>query len=220
MPKPFDRRHFLKTAGCAVAVGPALLAAPRAFAAETIPDDKDSLFLIGPRPNSPPLMSTLISMMAYMREMVLHSVKGLSQADLDFLLDGKANTIGAMLMHLAATETYYGLHTFNGMKWGTFPSAAKEKWDVPMNLGEPARKTIKGHPLDYYLQALSESRAHTLAELKKRDDKWLLTVEKDEGGAANYFWMWFHVCEHESNHNGQIKLVKGRLPGKAGKGGE
>jgi hypothetical protein len=23
---------------------------------------------------------------------------------------------------------------------------------------------------------------------------------------------WFHVCEHESNHNGQVKWIKRRLP--------
>ncbi len=221
MPKSFDRRHFLKTAGCAVAVAPALLAAPHALAAETIPDDEKSVSLLGPKQGYTPLIGTLVSMLTWMRRVVLMSVKGMSQADLDFLLDGKANTIGAMLLHLAATETYYGLHTFDGLEWGKWSDAIKQKWDVPMELGDAGRKNIKGHPLDYYLQALNESRARTLAELKKRDDKWLFAVDKDFfGGPTNNFCKWFHVCEHESNHNGQIKLVKGRLPGKAGKGGE
>ena len=80
---------------------------------------------------------------------VLMSVKGMSQQDLDYLHDTKANTIGALLMHLAATDTYYRLHTFGGKPWGSWDAEVKRKWDIAMNLGEPARKTIKGHNLDY-----------------------------------------------------------------------
>jgi len=145
---------------------------------------------------------------------MLSSVKGMSQKDLDFLLDEKANTVGALLMHLAATDRIYQLNTFEGNSLKELPAAYKEKWEVAMDLGEPARKSIKGNNLDYYLNLLGETREHTLAELKKRDDTWLLTVDKDWGwGPTNNYCKWFHVCEHESNHNGQIKLIKGRLPG-------
>jgi uncharacterized damage-inducible protein DinB len=135
----------------------------------------------------------------------------MSQADLDFLLDAKANTIGALLWHLAATDHYYGLNTFDGLKWDSWPDTEKKKWDVPMSLGDPARKAIKGNGLDYYLNLLHETREHTLAELKKRDDKWLMAIDKDFG--ANNYGKWFHVAEHESNHDGQIKFLKSRLPG-------
>jgi uncharacterized damage-inducible protein DinB len=149
-------------------------------------------------------------MLAFTRVQVLNSVRGMSKQDLDFLLDGKANTIGALLLHLAATETYYGLSTFGGLGWGSWSDDIKKKWDIPMNLGEPARKAIKGNALDYYLTILGESRERNLAELRKRDDKWLALV--DQRGANNYA-KWFHVAEHESNHNGQIKFLKSRLPG-------
>ena len=102
-------------------------------------------------------------------------MKGLSQQDLDFLLDAKANTIGALLLHLAATDTYYQMNTFGGMKWDSWPDEVKKKWDIPMNLGEPARKAIKGNSLDYYLDALHQAREKSLAEFRKRDDKWLAT---------------------------------------------
>jgi hypothetical protein len=47
--------------------------------------------------------------------------------------------------------------------------------------------------------------------LKKKEDKWLAAMDTDAG--ANNFAKWFHVAEHESNHNGQIKFLKSRLPG-------
>ena len=118
-------------------------------------------------------------MLAFTRQQVLHNVKGMSQADLDYLLDAKANTIGALLYHLAATDHYYGLNTFGGMKWDSWPDEEKKKWDIPMNLDEPARKAIKGNNLDFYLNILHETREKTLAELKKRDDKWLTIVDKE-----------------------------------------
>jgi hypothetical protein len=31
--------------------------------------------------------------------------------------------------------------------------------------------------------------------------------------SANNYAKWFHVAEHESNHDGQIKLLKSRVPG-------
>jgi hypothetical protein len=88
-----------------------------------------------------------------------------------------------------------------------------------MKLGEEGRKQIKGNNLDYYLSTLSEVRENTLKEFKKRDDKWLMKVDKEWGwGPTNNYCKWFHVCEHESNHNGQIKWIKSRLPGAKGTG--
>ena len=153
-------------------------------------------------------------MMAFTRSQVLMSTKGLSTEQLDFLLDAKANRIGALLMHLAAVETFYQLNTFDGVNWGSWPDSIKQRWEVSGGLDEPARKAIQGNHLDYYLNLLTETHEKSLAEFRKRDDKWLMTVDKDWGwGPTNNYCKCFHVAEHESNHNGQIKLIKGRLPG-------
>jgi uncharacterized damage-inducible protein DinB len=204
-----NRRLFLKAGIGLVATSTALTSlslAPLATAA-----DDDESWVIGPQPGYSPQVGILVSQLHFTRQQVTNNVKGMSQADLDFLLDAKANTIGALLYHLAATDHYYALSTFGGIKWGSWPEDEKKNWDVPMNLGDPARKAIKGNNLDYYLNILHETREHTLAELKKRDDKWLMILDKDFG--ANNYGKWFHVAEHESNHDGQIKFLKSRLPG-------
>ena len=172
---------------------------------------KATSWLVGPQAGYSPEIGTLVSMLHFTRMQVEHNVKDLSTADLDFLIDAKANTIGALLLHLAATETYYGMNSFGGIKWGSWSDEVKKKWDIPMNLDEPARKAIKGNSLDYYLNALHESREKNLAEFRKRDDKWLTVVDSDMG--MNNYAKWFHVAEHESNHDGQIKFLKNRLPG-------
>jgi uncharacterized damage-inducible protein DinB len=159
-------------------------------------------------------------MLTWMRKTITGTIAKLKRQELDFLIDDKANTIGALAMHLAATEVFYGLHTFHGMEWGKFPAADLEKWDVAMKLGEPARKTIKGHDAAYYLAALAEARGRTLAELKKRDDAWLFAIDpKFFGGQpTNNYAKWFHVVEHEANHRGQIRWIAKRFPGAKGGG--
>ena len=119
-----------------------------------------------------------------------------------------------MLLHLAATETYYQMNTFEKIKWDSWPDAVKQKWDPAMNLGDAGRKTIKGNELGYYLDALRETREKSLAEFRKHDDAWLMAVDQTwPWGPTNNFCKWFHVCEHESHHAGQIDMLKKRLPG-------
>ncbi|MEX2234034.1 MAG: hypothetical protein WD824_17850 [Cyclobacteriaceae bacterium] len=109
-----------------------------------------------------------------MRHIILQPVQGLTVEQLDYLHDPNSNTIGGMLLHMAATERYYQLNTFDNVKWGSWSDDIKKKWDIPMNLGEEGRKHIKGNNLDYYLNILKETREKTIEEFKKRDDDWLI----------------------------------------------
>jgi hypothetical protein len=199
-----NRRSFLQSAAAS-----ALAFSIPVHAAETDAN------VLGPRPGYSPQIGTLVSEMTWMRRAVLSSVNGMTQEQLDFLLDSKANRIGALLLHLAATEKLYQLNTFNGVgPADLFKSAAFKDWVVPMGLDEPARQAIKGHPLDYYLTILQDTRETTLAEFRKRDDQWLMAVDKSwPWGPTDNLCKWFHVCEHESHHTGQISLLRGRVPG-------
>jgi len=213
-----DRRRFLKASALISAVVTSMSIFTRTDWTQQLPQEEKPN-IIGPREGFSPQIGTLLSMMNWMRKAVLRSgtkfqKKDITLEQLDYLHDQKSNTIGAMLLHLAATERYYQLNTFDNMKWGSWDNSIKQQWDVAMNLGDEGRKTIKGHNVDYYLNILDETRESTIAEFKKRDDKWLMEVDNDWGwGPTNNFCKWFHVCEHESNHNGQIKWIKGRLPG-------
>lgn len=189
----------------------AFLNFPHPTSANTLPAE-DDMNVIGPRAGYSPHVGTLVSMMTWMRSVILSPVHGMSVEQLDYLHDDEANSIGSMLYHLAATERFYQIHTFEGKKWGDWSDADKKRFDVAMSLGDEARKKIKGNNLDFYLDMLNEVRQNTLNEFKKRNDDWLLTVDKEwPWGPTNNYCKWFHVCEHESNHNGQIKWIKGRL---------
>lgn len=210
--KPLARREFIKSSAVAASgtFGLTLISAS-AFGNESVRDERENV--IGPRAGFSPHMGTLLSMMTWMRSVILYPVKGMSVEELDYLHDSDSNSIGSMLLHLAATERFYQVHTFEGKKWGDWSDRDVERFDIAMNLGEEARNTIKGHNLDFYLSTLSEVRENTIKEFKKRDDTWLFAVDETWGwGPTNNYCKWFHVCEHESNHNGQIKYIKSRLP--------
>lgn len=211
-----DRRSFLRSSSafvCGLAGATAFLATGATAPAAEGSGAEQGPNVFGPREGYSPQIGTLVSMLNWMRGAILGPVRGLNVAQLDHLHDSKANSIGSLLLHLAALERLYQIHTFEGKKWGDFDDKTKKEWNLPAALGKEARKTIKGHELGYYLDKLKSVREQTLAELQKRDDAWLMQVDPDFGwGPTNNYCKWFHVCEHESHHNGQIKWLKSRLP--------
>jgi len=208
----FGRRNFIKSTTALTTGLTGIALFPQiGLAIDKTPEE--SIHIIGPKEGFSPQIGTLVSMLNWMRMVVLRSVTNMTKEDLDYLQDPKSNTIGAMLLHLAATEVFYQANTFEGRQ--DYNENEKAKWGAAMNLGDEGRKMIKGHNLDYYLSILKETREKTLVEFKKRDDKWLMAVDPQffAKQPTNNYCKWFHVCEHESNHNGQIKWIKSRLSG-------
>ncbi|MFY0625776.1 MAG: DinB family protein [Reichenbachiella sp.] len=173
----------------------------------------NSIYQIGPKEGYSPQIGTLLSTLTMMREWVIGTVKDLSIDQLDYQIDEESNSIGAMLLHLAATEKYYQLNTFDEMEWGTWSDEIKKEWDIASGLGAKGREKIIGNDIEYYLSKLEEVRAVTKKEFAKRDDDWIMKSEPFfNNELTNNYCKWFHVCEHESNHRGQMKFVIKRLP--------
>lgn len=210
-----NRRNFLKKSSLltvgALGATSALFASPHLAPLASF-SQEDDINIVGPKEGYTPQIGTLVSMMNWMRMVILAPVKNMSVSDLDYLVDENANSIGAMLMHLAATERFYQIHTFEDKQWGDWSQKDIDKWSVPSGLGEKARKQVKGNNYDYYLNELSTIRENTLKEFANRDDAWLMKVDTAfPWGPTNNYCKWFHVCEHESNHNGQFKFIKSRI---------
>src|ERR1700735_4165312 len=125
----------------------------------------EPLCVFGPRNGYSLQIGVFVSQLNGMRKVVLSRLQNLSIEELDWLPHPDANSMGALLMHLAAADVYSGLNTFGGVSWGRFSYEARKKWGVAMNLGQTARVRYKGFDLQYYMSHLSESRKHTLSEL-------------------------------------------------------
>jgi uncharacterized damage-inducible protein DinB len=208
----FDRRDFLK-AGTFLSVGLTGLTTSPLEAHNAFPMDENSMYMVGPVKGYTPYIGILASMLNYNRESIIRMVKDFSVEQLDHLLDKNSNSIGALLLHLAATDKFYQLNTFEGRE---FNEEEKKIWGAAMDLGDKGRAEIKGHDVKYYLDILAEVRNKTLEEFKKKDDDWMMAIDpkwSKPNRPLNTFWKWFHVCEHESNHRGQIAYQRSRLPG-------
>jgi uncharacterized damage-inducible protein DinB len=173
----------------------------------------EGMYVIGPIKGYTPHIGILVSMLNYNRQTIIEMVKDLSVEQMDYLHDPKANTIGSLLLHLGATEIFYQANTFEGRQ--DYNEEEKKIWGAAMALGDEGREKINGQDVNFYIQKITDIRQKTLDELKQKDDQWLLAMDPvwSKKEPFNTYWKWFHVCEHEANHRGQIAWLKSRLPG-------
>lgn len=106
------RRNFIQNSA-AITSGLVGLTSLNHFAdAKESPSAADSFFVIGPMEGYSTQIGTLVSMLNYNRYTIINMVKSMSMKELDYLHDANANTIGALVMHLGATEKFYQINTF------------------------------------------------------------------------------------------------------------
>jgi len=155
-----------------------------------------------------PAIGRLVCMMTYARSTTMAAVQGLSMAELDHLQDAASNSIGALLAHCAVVERSYQVLTFEERM---LSPAENELMSTALKLGDDGRRSLRGFPLEHYLDELAAVRRVTLEGLAARDDAWLersVTVAP----RINAHFAWFHVAEDEINHRGQIRWLRARLP--------
>ncbi len=150
----------------------------------------------------------MVNMLEDLKNRITEEVDSLTIEQTDFLFDENANRIGALILHLAATEYYYQVETLEERSWTEEESMF---WETPSSLGASTREKFKGKPIQYYLNIWNEVREKTLTGLEFKDDNWFQSEVDDN---VNYHWVWYHVMEHQANHMGQIALIKNRLPKK------
>ncbi|GAA5042608.1 hypothetical protein GCM10011506_45270 [Marivirga lumbricoides] len=147
----------------------------------------------------------LVAMMSITRSVTIQEVMKLSVKQLDFNDNNRWNSIGTLLKHIAALETWYYNLTFNGRDLN---SAERIFWQGALP-GELDLGLIKGNDIHYYLECLHNIRSQTIKELQNKEDEWLYV--QSVSGSNNYY-KWFHVMEDEISHRGQIKWIKARFP--------
>lgn len=167
--------------------------------------------VITPAPGFNPQIGLLVSTLEICRDTTIRWVEDLTIYQLDFLYDAHANTIGALLLHIAAIEAAIQESSFTGRSILDNPDRIK-KWRVPMNLGDQARREILRQPVEFYLQELEQIRNRTLEQFKQLDDEWLWQEFTWNNQVFNNYWRWYHVYEDEINHRGEISWLKSRIP--------
>lgn len=152
-----------------------------------------------------PKIGEMVYMLEDLKHRITEEVKDLNQAEVDFMYDEQANSIGALVMHLVSTESYYQTATLYGRAW---TEKEQERLGMAGELNPKVKSMLKGEPIAHYLDLWNEVRNKTLAVLKTKDDTWFASNIED---GLNYHYIWYHVMEHSANHMGQILTIKNRL---------
>ncbi|GMA61195.1 DinB family protein [Alicyclobacillus fastidiosus] len=147
----------------------------------------------------------LVSMMNCTRGKTVELVCRLSVEQLDYVHDEQSNSIGSLLLHIAAIETAQQIWSFQSRD---LTDSEFQQWGAALKLGDQARTEIRGNSSKMYLDCLNEVRSKTIAEFKKRDDTWL--NETVPAKRENQYYRWFHVMEDEISHRGQMKWLLNR----------
>lgn len=154
----------------------------------------------------PDKIGELVSMLEHARAVTLWEIGGLTQQQLDHLKTRHSNSIGALLLHIAAIEKVHQVISFEKRD---FTEEEMAYWGSAVNLGDEGRRDIKDRPLEFYLEELAEIRKETLKQLKTKDEAWLFEENTWPNGVSyNNYYLWFHVLEDEISHRGQIRMLK------------
>ncbi|WP_186577025.1 DinB family protein [Aquibacillus kalidii] len=151
----------------------------------------------------------LVFQLEHVREVTIQEISDLKVQELDHLNYINDNSIGALLLHIAAIEKVHQLISF---KERDFNKEEYSIWEAAIELGDKGRNQIHSLSVPHYIEKLQQVRADTLQHLKQKDDEWLMEKREWPNGIAyNNFYLWFHVLEDEINHRGQIRAIKRQL---------
>ncbi len=64
-----------------------------------------------------PKIGVMVYMLEDLKDRITQQVKELDQSQTDFQYDANANSVGALIMHLVSTESYYQVATLKGREW-------------------------------------------------------------------------------------------------------
>jgi len=139
-------------------------------------------------------------------------INGLTTDQLSWHPQPNVESIGTLLLHLAAIEHSYIQEDILRKPMG-------EEWKIafPIRFGIPQ---VSGEPLAFYEHKLDEVRAATRAVLADLTDRDLQRVVEPldpgdpDADPVEYSieWILYHLAEHEAHHKGQIAVMKRLLP--------
>ncbi len=157
-----------------------------------------------------PHIGYIVSEMILVRNETFRLAKDLSVKSLDYNFDDQSNSIGTLLLHIAALELKFQLDYFFDRSFSE-KEIKKFGGAFPFNMD---KRLVDSNPLAYYLDTLKEVRSTTLNEMKKLSDQWLekKIVLSNQQLLVNHHYELRHIIHDELCHQGQIKLILKRLP--------
>jgi uncharacterized damage-inducible protein DinB len=154
-----------------------------------------------------PLVATWLSALEDARGRTLRALDGVREGDLDWTPEGgAANTIGALLYHIAAIEADWLfadiLGPESGQEWPAelFPHDVRDE--------EGALTAVRGIPLDEHLARLAQTRSLLLESLSDLPGGEFRRVRNRDEYDVAPDWVLHHLLQHEAEHRAQIAALR------------
>ncbi len=167
---------------------------------------------IKPAPGYPPQIGFLLAQLEDIREDTKRYTRDLTPSQLSWHPNLKVESIGTLLLHIAAVEWSWIFEDI-------FKRPMGPEWEIafPIRVGKPQ---VSGEPLDFYLAKLDAVRAEIKTGLATLTDADLdrEIISPDQSGSSppvhsyTIRWILYHLAEHEAHHRGQIAVMKRLLP--------
>ncbi|MBD3234918.1 MAG: DUF664 domain-containing protein [candidate division Zixibacteria bacterium] len=167
--------------------------------------------LLSPDDGFSPRIRKYFSLMEDVRRRTIEYVQSLNAEQLSWYPNTKIESIGTLLLHIAAVEISYIQEDIMKRPMG-------EEWKIafPIRFNIPQ---ITGKELSYFTDKLDGIRAESRRILWGYSDSDLdMTITPLEPAPGNedvsysLEWILYHLIEHEAHHRGQIALMKRLLP--------
>jgi len=174
------------------------------------PEAWASPFFVGPREGRAPHLEALQGALTSSRHFLLSAARGMDAAALAARPTHGGNTVGQLLVHVAAAERLFQRITRDGSRFGDEDAAFARAFRFE---GDP----LVGQGIEAYQRHLAEVRAETEALFTARDDAWLTEPRTFAGRPSTTHYYWLHLLMDEARHTGQVILLrKYLLPGADG----
>jgi len=169
-------------------------------------DDTKRQLMVGALPGYEPEIGRLIWMLEDTRRRTKETLEGLSRDALDWTPDATANSIGALLYHLAAIEADW-LYV-EVLETEAFPPVLVALF--PEDVRDEAGRlvTARGMSLEDSLDRLDSVRGHLLAGFREMSLAEFRRVRELPDYDVTPEWVLHHLMQHEAEHRGQIGLLR------------
>ncbi len=149
-----------------------------------------------------PKVSSYLAMFENNRERLFHQLKDVTDQMLDYTPNDKTvETIGTLLLHIAATEKDWISVVIDNQE----PDNGIWKYAIATRFDD--LKQLKEKGLQFYLDKLNETREKTVNRFRRFTDEELKEVVTYTSDTFTIEWILFHLINHEAMHLGQISLL-------------
>lgn len=164
--------------------------------------------VLTPHPGLSTGIGYYLSGMEEVRSQVVAAVKNISDNQIGKPAFLGAHSIGSLVLHIGEAEWFWMHLVFRGHQL-TEEDKAMPCWDI---LDDIERIPRKGYTTEFCLLEAKRIRNQTrdlLFSCSDKDLDRLVTYERnDKTTEYNLRWILHHVMDHESQHKGQILMLK------------